>query len=119
VRLISDPGGEVRIENRIPGADGNPYLITAAAIATGLAGVEQELTPPEPVTESTYLGRESGEALPESLSEALAALNGSSLLREWLGDELVDAFVGVKSREADRFASAITDWERDEYLTYL
>jgi glutamine synthetase len=119
LRLIKDPGGELRIENRIPGADANPYLITAAAVATGLAGVQQELTPPEPVTESTYLGREGGEALPGSLGDALAALNGSSLLREWLGDELVDAFVGVKSREADRFASAITDWERDEYLAYL
>ena len=119
LRLIRDRGGEVRLENRIPGADANPYLITAAAIATGLAGVEQQLTPPEPATESTYLGRQGGEALPCSLAEAVAALDQSSLLRDWLGDDFVDAFVAMKSHEADRFASSITDWERAEYLPYL
>ncbi len=119
IRLIRESGDEVRIENRIPGADANPYLITATAIATGLEGVKQQLEPPEPLTESAYLGRQSGEALPERLEDAVDALGGSSVLRDWLGDEFVEAFVGLKRREADRFAGAITDWERQEYLTYL
>ena len=87
-----------RIENRLPGGDANPYLIVAATLGMGLAGIEQGL---KPAAESA------GVALPRSLPEACDALERSALMRELFGDPLVDLFVALKRHEsAERNAAA-------------
>jgi glutamine synthetase len=87
-----------RIENRLPGGDANPYLIVAATLGMGLAGIEQRLAP---------AGESAGVALPRSLPEACDALAGSALMRELFGDALVDLFVALKRHEsAERNACA-------------
>ena len=87
-----------RIENRLPGGDANPYLIVAATLGLGLAGIEQGLAP---AVESA------GVALPRSLPQACDALESSALMRELFGDPLVDLFVALKRHEsAERNAAA-------------
>ncbi len=87
-----------RIENRLPGGDANPYLIVAATLGLGLAGIEQGLAP---ATESA------GVALPRTLPEACDALEASALMRELFGDPLVDLFAALKRHEsAERNAAA-------------
>ena len=87
-----------RIENRLPGGDANPYLIVAATLGMGLAGIEQGLAP---------AGESAGVALPRSLPEACDALEASALMRELFGDPLVDLFVALKRHEsAERHAAA-------------
>ena len=80
-----------RVENRLPGGDANPYLIVAATLGLGLAGVEQGLAP---ASESA------GVALPRTLPEACDALEASALMRELFGDPLVDLFVALKRHES-------------------
>ena len=87
-----------RIENRLPGGDANPYLIVAATLGMGLAGIEQGLAP---------AGESAGVALPRTLPEACDALEASALMRELFGDPLVDLFVALKRHESDeRHAAA-------------
>jgi len=87
-----------RIENRLPGGDANPYLVVAATLGMGLAGIEQGLAP---------AGESAGVALPRSLPEACDALEASALMRELFGDPLVDLFVALKRHEsAERHAAA-------------
>jgi glutamine synthetase len=87
-----------RIENRLPGGDANPYLIVAATLGMGLAGIEQGLQP---------AGESAGVALPRSLPEACDALEASALMRDLFGEPLVDLFVALKRHEsAERHAAA-------------
>ena len=87
-----------RIENRLPGGDANPYLIVAATLGLGLAGIEQGLAP---------AGESAGVALPRTLTEACDRLEASALMRELFGDPLVDLFVALKRHEsAERHAAA-------------
>jgi glutamine synthetase len=119
VRLIDTPGQRLRVENRIPGADANPYLAIAAALVAGIVGFQQGLEPPPPLADPDG-GAEAGSgALPSHLAEAVDLLAESQRARAWLGSDFLDAFVLLKRAEARRFAAAVTDWERQEYLTYL
>ena len=87
-----------RIENRLPGGDANPYLIVAATLGMGLAGIEQRLAP---------FAESAGVALPRTLPEACDALEASALMRELFGDPLVDLFAALKRHEsAERHAAA-------------
>ena len=87
-----------RIENRLPGGDANPYLVVAATLGLGLAGIEQGLRP---------AGESAGVALPRTLPQACDALEASALMRELFGDPLVDLFVALKRHEsAERHAAA-------------
>ena len=87
-----------RIENRLPGGDANPYLVVAATLGLGLAGIEQGLRP---------AGESAGVALPRSLAQACDALEASATMRELFGDPLVDLFVALKHHEsAERHAAA-------------
>ena len=83
---------------RLPGGDANPYLIVAATLGMGLAGIEQGLAP---------AGESAGVALPRTLPEACDALEASALMRELFGDPLVDLFAALKRHEsAERNAAA-------------
>lgn len=119
VRLIRCPGEPIRVENRIAGADANPYLLIAVVLASGMLGVEAGLDPGDPLTGHVQHAADPGARLPGSLTAALPELKRSRALREWLGDEFVEDFVALKSQEAWRFEAAVTDWETDEYASYL
>lgn len=98
----------------------NPYLATAAMLAGGLHGIENGIEPPEPAAFDVYVqSAEGAPALPRSLPEALDALGGSGVARQWFGDDFVDHFVVMKQAEIDAQAWFVTDWEVARYLEAL
>jgi glutamine synthetase len=101
-----------RVENRVPGADANPYLAFAATLAAGYLGMKQHLSPSEPVEGSAY---NLPHSLPREVSEAAALLRGSAGMREMLGDRFIDVYCEMKEEEYQEFFQVISAWER-EYL---
>ena len=106
-----------RVENRLPGADANPYLALAASLAAGLHGLERQLQPSEPVTGEVEAPPEL--LLPDSLQEALRRLRGSRQAREVFGEEFIDGYLACKALELDDFLGEITPWERRVLATQI
>jgi glutamine synthetase len=104
-----------RIENRMPGADANPYLAFAATIAAGMAGVSEGLDCGDDYHGNAYVD-ERLRALPRSLREAADLLDGSRLARTALGGAVVDFYVHTARLEVEAFDNAVTDWERARYF---
>ena len=102
-----------RIENRLGGADANPYLAMAASLACGYLGMIEGLKPTEPVTGSAY---DLPFALPMTLADALAMLRGCKPLVELFGDRFVAAYGAVKENEYETFSRVISSWEREHLL---
>ncbi len=113
---IRIPSGTTRIENRIPSADANPYLVIASTLAAGLHGVDAEIEPPDPAT-----GDPAGThpPLPRSPEEALSALENDEVLRSRLGDGLIQAYTSVKRTGIESFRDVVTKWEREQYVQTL
>jgi glutamine synthetase len=109
---LSDPQSR-RIENRLGGADANPYLAIAASLACGYLGMMEGLKPTAPITGSAY---DLPFALPLTLADALALLRGSKPLVEMFGERFVAAYCAVKENEFDTFSRVISSWEREHLL---
>jgi len=98
-----------RVENRVAGADANPYLVIAATLAAGIDGIERALSPTEPTADSAY---ESAHALPRTLPDAMDAfVRGDAALRLF-GERFVRGYAAVKDVEYDSWLSEIGAWER-------
>jgi glutamine synthetase len=108
-------GNGFRIENRMPGADANPYLAYAAMIAAGLAGIEEKLDCGPDYQGNAYVDM-ALPRLPASLAEAAALLQDSRLARAAFGDRVVNYLVHAARLEAQAFNDAVTDWERQRYF---
>jgi glutamine synthetase len=108
-------GPSLRIENRIPGADCNPYLAFAASIAAGLAGIEQRLAPPDEFAGDAYRAT-AVPSVPATLEHAVASFAASDVARHAFGDAVVDHYAHFHRVEIDAFQSAVTDWERRRYF---
>src|SRR5204862_4741070 len=104
-----------RIENRMPGADANPYLAFAAMLAAGLAGVEEKLDCGDTYAGNAYIDPKLAR-LPGSLSNAAALFEKSKLARNAFGDDVVDVYVHHARLELEAFNNAITDWEKVRYF---
>jgi glutamine synthetase len=102
-----------RVENRVGGADANPYLAIAASLACGYLGMIEKLKPSEPIGGSAY---DLAIALPRTLAEALRLLRESKPLVDLFGDRFVLAFTAVKEAEYETFAQVISSWEREHLL---
>jgi glutamine synthetase len=109
-RLVGH-GASLRLENRIPGGDVNPYLATAATVAAGLAGIEEELEL-EPVFEGNAYEDPTADRVPTSLAEALDLWRASDFARRTFGDDVVDHYANMAAVEVAAFGRAVTDWER-------
>lgn len=103
-------GPGLRVENRVPGGDVNPYLAVAAMMAGGLHGIEEHLEL-EPAFEGNAYTSDK-ERVPTTLQEARDLLDGSELARRLLGNEVVDHYVNAADVELTAFNAAVTDWER-------
>ena len=108
-------GPSTRIENRIPGADCNPYLAYAASIAAGLAGIEQALEPPAEFAGDAYRACELP-AVPATLERAVSSFEKSDVARRAFGDDVVEHYAHFHRVEVDAFHRAVTDWERRRYF---
>jgi glutamine synthetase len=103
-------GEAVRVENRLPGADVNPYLALSAMIAAGLHGIEKELTL-EPVFEGNAYESDKPR-VPHNIYDARAAFAESEMACDAFGSDVVDHYLNRAQVEIDAFESAVTDWER-------
>jgi glutamine synthetase len=102
-----------RVENRIPGADANPYLAMAATLACGWLGIEQKIEPSDPITGSAY---RLAHRLPQTTQEAIARFHNSRALREILGERFCEALELIKDEEYWLYNSVISAWERENLL---
>ena len=100
----------MRIENRIPGGDVNPYLAIAAMIAAGLHGIENELPLEDEFAGNAY--ETDKPHVPTNLREAHDLFSGSGAARAAFGDEVVDHYLNMARVEIEAFEAAVTDWER-------
>nr|WP_191631201.1 glutamine synthetase family protein [Pseudomonas fluorescens] len=99
-----------RVENRLPGADANPYLAIAASLAAGLHGIEHELEPTEAIQGEFEVP--DNLSLPCTLHAALERLKRSQLARELFGQEFIEGYIASKTMELTSFFDEITPWER-------
>ena len=99
-----------RVENRLPGADANPYLALAASLAAGLYGMEQRLQPSAPIQGEFEVPDEL--ALPCTMHAAIERLKRSDLALELFGKEFIEGYIASKTMELTSFFDEITPWER-------
>lgn len=109
-RLCGHGTKGVRIECRIPGSDVNPYLAQAAILAAGIQGVEEKLNLSPPATGDLY-NDESVPNVPTNLRAATDTLQQSSMLRNAMGDAVVDHYVRAAQWEQEALDNAVTQWE--------
>ncbi len=109
---ISQPENR-RIENRLPGADANPYLALAASLVCGYIGIRDKIAPGEMIEGSAY---NKARTLPRTLDEALDRFIACKPVSELLGEHFCSAFQRIKAHELAAFSGVITSWERDHLL---
>jgi len=109
VRVVGT-GARLRLENRVPGADVNPYLALAAMLAGALHGIATDLRLERACAGDAHQAERT--RLPRSLGEAREEFASSQIARQAFGDAVVDHYVGAAGTELAAFAGAVTDWER-------
>ena len=108
-----------RFELRLMDGAANAYLMQAAILACGLDGIASDRDPGDPLDINMYeLGKdiEGYKQLPKNLLDALRLLEESDVLRERLGDELIDAYIKLKQSQWNDYSSHLSQWERDNTL---
>jgi glutamine synthetase len=103
-------GEGLRVENRLPGADVNPYLALAGMIAAGLAGIDSELPLEPPMEGNAYTSDK--QHVPSNMYEARDLFANSELVRDAFGQEVVDHYLNRAHIELSAFEATVTDWER-------
>ena len=105
-----------RVENRVIGADANPYVATAVTLACGYLGMQQKI---EPTEESSGNAYQAQRELPRSLSDALENLERAPDLAQVLGPRFAKVYRLVKELEYDEFMKVISPWEREHLLLHV
>lgn len=119
IRAIpGNSGKSTRLENRLCGADANPYLVMAANLASGLYGIHNQIEPPDPIAGNAYAD-DTLALLPTSLSAAIQSLQQSEVAREILGDTFIDHYLLTRDYEVRLYEKAVTDWEIKRYFEVI
>jgi glutamine synthetase len=113
-RVVGE-GDSLRIECRIPGADANPYVAYAAALAAGLDGIQRKIEPPEEFRGNAYQA-EDLPRVPKNLRDAIARFEASAFAREAFGEEFVEHYLHFLRTEQRKFDETVTDWERARFF---
>ncbi|MCX5577980.1 glutamine synthetase family protein [Kaistia terrae] len=108
-RVVGE-GKSIRTECRIGGSDLNPYLAFAGLIAAGLHGIDEKMELEPAFAGDAYLGANLRE-VPKTLRDAITALDGSTVLRKALGDEVVEHYLHTARWEQFEYDRRVTDWE--------
>lgn len=119
LRVISGGEESARLETRVPGSDANPYLSMAAALASGLYGIENKLTLDIPATQGNEYQNTASKSLPENLKDATSCMKSSELAKELFGKSFVDHFVYTRQWEWAQFSKRVTDWELKRYFEII
>src|SRR3954462_2555976 len=108
-------GPGLRIKRLIPGADCNPYLALAAALASGLDGIANRIEPPECFVGDVYAAK-ALPRVPYTLAQAVDGFQASAFAKRAFGQEVVEHYAHFYRTEAAAFDKAVTDWERRRYF---
>jgi glutamine synthetase len=108
-------GSSLRLECRIPGADANPYIAYAAALASGLDGIKNKTEPP-PIFEGDVYAAASLPRVPGTLHEAIGLFEASALAREAFGEDVVAHYLHFLRTEQRKFDQVVTSWERARFF---
>jgi glutamine synthetase len=120
LRVIPGSPKSQRVEYRLAAADINPYIALAAAIGSGLWGIEHRIEPDAPVIGNSYAVQHPPErALPRSLGEAAARLKASAAAEALFGEDFVFHYAATRDWEEREFRKAITDWELQRYFEII
>jgi glutamine synthetase len=123
IRIPDRRGQGTRCELRMPDPSANPYLALTVQLASGLDGVRNGLTPPDPVNKNIFAmsHRERRkyriDELPRDLHEALDCLEKDRFIREALGEHIYQRFVEAKRQEWLEYSAMVSGWEVDRYVT--
>ncbi len=120
LRAIPGSPNSQRVEYRIAAADINPYIALAAALGSGLWGIENKIEPDEGIIGNAYDHKFSDERqLPRTLFEAAGRLKASTAAVELFGREFVEHYAATREWEEREFRKAITDWEMQRYFEII
>ena len=113
LRIPMSDGKNRRIENRLPGADSNPYLAMAASLVCGYVGMVDRMIPPKSVNGSAY---NRARTLPRTLEAALDRFSHCKPVKALLGEDFFEVFYAIKECELFNYQSVISSWEREHLL---
>jgi glutamine synthetase len=120
LRVIRGGPSSQRVEYRIAAADINPYIALAAAIGSGLWGIEHQIEPDAAITGNAYeLDFPAHRRLPMTLYEAAERLSASAAARDLFGDSFVEHHAATRQWEEREFRKSITDWELARYFEII
>lgn len=119
LRVVPGTAASTRLETRVPGADANPYLAIAAALAAGLYGVEHKLMLDAPPVVGSAYDQTAGAPLAGDLGAAAGAMAGCEELGDLLGEAFVRHYVMTRREEWEQYRRAVTDWETRRYLEII
>ena len=116
IRIPESPSAARRIEHRVAGADANPYLVLAAVLAGIWHGIENTLSPPNPIEGNAWDQEIDAPALPTTMDEAISVFDKSDVLSSYLTSEFKTLFLATKVQEWNEFAKRVTEFELETYL---
>lgn len=119
VRVIFGKKENTRIESRVPGADTNPYLALAAALASGLYGIKNKLKLDVPESVGNAYQDKNREILPDNLIKATEKMANSRIARALFGDAFVNHFTKTREWEWRQYMNQVTDWELKRYFEII
>ena len=120
IRAIPGSAKSQRVEYRVAAADANPYFALAAALASGLWGIQNGIEPDEPVVGNAYELQPTEERrLPATLWDAAQRFKASTTARELFGDDFVEHYAASREWEERAFRKRVTDWELERYFEII
>jgi len=119
LRVVPGGANSMRLETRVPGADGNPYLVVTAALASGLYGIEHKLRLPHPAVVGSAYAQSVGVELPKDLGAAAGAME-AGMSKAGVDPYLAPAFrahyLSTRHHEWNAYQRSVTDWEQNRYF---
>jgi glutamine synthetase len=119
LRVLNNSSKSCRLETRVVGADVNPYLAMAAALASGLYGISNMLELKQPPTSGNGYNDFSNGVLPRTLEQATSCMKESTVAKEILGEAFTEHFIMTREWEWKQHLKAVTDWEYKRYFEII
>jgi glutamine synthetase len=116
LRVVGEGENSIRVENRLPCSDSNPYLPAAATIAAGVAGILSKAQPDAPVVGNGYVTPTNGRPLLRTMDEAIEAMRESRFAADWLSPRFVETFTAARQSQAEQFRGKTLIDERRRFF---
>ena len=116
LRVVGHDAASLRVENRLPGADANPFLTVAATLAAGLAGIAEKIDPWPEVVGNGYAQQGVGPDFAKAMPDAINAFKNSSFARQTFGDRFVETFAATRQCQFDALSGKGLDGELQRFF---